>query len=198
MSNKILILPNFAEQVLPNEGLDRYDKVLLLTEDQDNLPFKVVKNLMNLAKTQQVDIDFLEIPHQTENELLLDLAFKIAILASADPEVQITFVTENRNFDTLVEAAKANGLSVARADGFSRISAVPSGPSKIQNPLKPHEVTVNKPAAKVQEVVQQARPAAAAAAAALAAAKKEPAQSAGEAHGDKNKKLIASLLSGQK
>ena len=75
MSNKILILPNFAEQELPSEGLDRYDCIFLLTEDQDNLPFKVVKNLMNIAKTQQVDIDFLEIPHKTENELFLNLAF---------------------------------------------------------------------------------------------------------------------------
>lgn len=182
MSNKILILPNFADQELPSEGLDRYDSIFLLTEDQDNLPFKVVKNLMNIAKSQQVDIDFLEIPHKTENELFISLAFKIARLASEDSNTQVTFVTENRNYDNLVDAAKSNGYAVARAEGFSRISAIPSGPSQIQNPLKPTEVASSKPAAKVEEVQQEKQ-----------STKEEPK----EASGDKNKKLIASLLSGK-
>ena len=71
---------------------------------------------------------------------------------------------------------------MARAEGFSRISAIPSGPSQIQNPLKPTEVASSKPAAKVEEVQQEKQ-----------AAKEEPK----EASGDKNKKLIASLLSGK-
>jgi hypothetical protein len=183
MSNKILILPNFAEQELPSEGLDRYDCIFLLTEDQDNLPFKVVKNLMNIAKTQQVDIDFLEIPHKTENELFLNLAFTIARMVAADANTQVTFVTENRNYDNLVDAAKGNGFAVARAEGFSRISAIPSGPSQIQNPLKPTEVANSKPAAKVEEVRHEPQPA--------------PAKEESKSSGDKNKKLIASLLNGK-
>lgn len=143
---KVMILPDYNGQDLPSEGLERYDHVYLVTEQQDSLPISAVKTLMKLMTT--VNIEFLEIPHNSDSEFLLCLAFKVAQMAVEDSDIQVTFVSENIAFDSLVSAAKNNGFRVSRADGFARVT---SGPSEVPLPVQP-KVVSNKPIPTPQQV----------------------------------------------
>ena len=136
---KVLILPDYNGQDLPSEGLDRYEHIYLVTEEQESLPVPVVMKLMKLMQQSHVNIEFLELSYNSETELLLSMAFQIAKLNMAEPDVQITFVTENLIFDTLVATAKQNNFKVQRAKGFNSPSAIPTGPSEVQKPVQPSQ-----------------------------------------------------------
>ena len=181
---KVLILPDYNGQDLPSEGLDRYEHVYLVTEQQESLPIPVVMKLMKIMQQSHVNIEFLELSYNSETELLLSMAFLIARLNMTEPDIQVTFVTENLIFDTLVATAKQNSFKVQRAKGFNSPSAIPSGPSEVQKPVQPSIVQNSKPMAQpkpVQEkpVEQEEQP-------------KEPAKK------NNNQRLISSLLNGNK
>ena len=77
---KVLILPDYNGQDLPSEGLDRYEHIYLVTEQQESLPIPVVMKLMKLMQQSHVNIEFLELSYNSETELLLNMAFQIAKL----------------------------------------------------------------------------------------------------------------------
>jgi hypothetical protein len=102
----------------------------------------------------------------------------------AEPDIQVTFVTENLSFDNLVATAKQNSFKVQRAKGFNSPSAIPSGPSEVQKPVQPSIVQNSKPMAQPKPVPekpveQEEQP-------------KEPAKK------NNNQRLISSLLNGNK
>src|SRR5574344_2159160 len=116
MANKILILPNYTGQSLPTEGLDRYDHIFLVTEQQESLPVNVVMQLLQLTSKLSVNIEFMQLNYNTESELLFSLAFQISKMGMEDPDVQITFITENLAFDSLISLAKKIRYNVKRPD----------------------------------------------------------------------------------
>lgn len=178
MASKVLILPNFDGGDLPSEGLERYDRVYLITS-QGNLPMNVVMQIMNLSKNG-INIEFMQIDYANESELMFLLAFKSAQMTAQDPEIQITFVTDNMAFDHLVSAGKKSNIKLARAEGFSRISAIPSEPTEVQKPVNP--TVVQKPAPKKVEPVAEPVP------------EPQPVVQQAEQKDDRSKKLINSLL----
>ncbi len=182
---KVLILPDYAGQDLPSEGLERYDHIYLVTEQQENLPVNVVMHLMKLIQDARVNIEFLQMSYNSETELLLSMAFKIAQMAMSDADIQVTFVTSNLAFDNLVSAGKNNGFHVSRADGFTRISAIPSGPSEVQRPVQPSIVQSSKPEPQPKPVVPETP-------------KAQPAKAASDSKKNNNQRLISSLLNGNK
>lgn len=184
MANKVLILPNYAGQTLPSEGLDRYDHIFLVTEQQETLPVNVVMQLLQLTSKLNVNIEFMQLNYSTEIELLFSLAFQICKMGMEDPEVQVTFVTENLAFDSLISIAKKSGYNVKRADGFTRMTAVPpstEAPKQAQPSIISKVAAAPKPVEQ-PVVVEKVRPA--------EVAKEE------ESAGNKNKRLISSLLNG--
>lgn len=184
MASKVLILPNYQGQELPSDGLDRFDHIYLVTETQETLPVNVVMQLLQLTNKLHVDIQFMQLSYSTETELLFTLAFQVAQMSAAEPDVQITFVTENLSFDSLVSVGKKAGYKLARADGFTRLSTVPQS-TEAPKPIQPN-VVQPKVAPKPVEPVETTE-------------KEEVSQPVAEAKteetaGNKNKKLIASLL----
>ncbi|MGN1392641.1 MAG: hypothetical protein ACI4V7_01145 [Succinivibrionaceae bacterium] len=180
MGSKVLFLPNFQGQELPSDGLNRYDHVYLITSAQETLPVNVVMQLFQLK--QQVDIQFLQLDCSTETELLFTLAFKIAQMAIQDPEIQITFVTDNLAFDTLVSTGKKAGYKLSRADGFTRLSSVSPSATEEPAPLQPN-VIQQKQSVPDPEPIQP-----------MATKTTIESKSNEENGSTKNKKLIASLL----
>ena len=181
---KVLILPDYNGQDLPSEGLDRYEHIYLVTEQQESLPIPVVMKLMKLMQQSHVNIEFLELSYNSETELLLNMAFQIAKLNMAEPDVQVTFVTEILIFDTLVATAKQNNFKVQRAKGFNSPSAIPTGPSEVQKPVQPSIVQNSKPMPQPKPVPEKAVE--------QEEAPKEPAKK------NNNQRLISSLLNGNK
>jgi hypothetical protein len=181
MANKILILPNYTGQSLPTEGLDRYDHIFLVTEQQESLPVNVVMQLLQLTSKLSVNIEFMQLNYNTESELLFSLAFQISKMGMEDPDVQITFITENLAFDSLISVAKKIGYNVKRADGFARLSAVP--PS-VDIPKTPQPSMISKVASQPKTIEQPIE------------IPHTPEVKEEESAGNKNKRLISSLLNG--
>ncbi|MDD6176811.1 MAG: hypothetical protein PUB15_02475 [Ruminobacter sp.] len=190
MANKVLIIPNYTGQDLPNEGLERFDQVYLITEHEDSIPLSVVKQLLKVTAKTGANIDFMEIPATSEAELLVALSFEVCNQCLKNPDIQITFLTDNVGIDHIINVAKKNGFKVSRADAFTKMSSIPTSqeapkvatpkPTSVMQPAKPKEIEI---APKVSEVVQPAQTS-------------SPAQE--ESAGSKNKRLISSLLNNSK
>ena len=90
---KVLILPDYNGQDLPSEGLDRYEHIYLVTEEQESLPVPVVMKLMKLMQQSHVNIEFLELSYNSETELLLNSTTSSELLLSTT-EFTLTTVFE--------------------------------------------------------------------------------------------------------
>lgn len=151
MSNNILIIPKFAGQDLPISTLENYQQIMLVTNKQESLPMNVVASLLQLAS--KLHIEFLEIEFNSDIELLFSLAFKISQIASLSAGAQISFITDDKRFESLINVANANGFNtniVSAGLGETTISA--------PHPVKPRIAEVPKPPRPAPSVEEQPKP----------------------------------------
>lgn len=151
MSNNILIIPKFAGQDLPISTLENYQHIMLITNKQETLPMNVVASLLQLAS--KLHIEFLEIEFNSDIELLFSLAFKISQIASLNTGAQISFLTDDKRFESLINVANANGFNtniVSAGLGEATASA--------PQPVKPRIAEVPKQPRPAPVVEEQPKP----------------------------------------
>lgn len=189
--SKILILTSIDGIDLSAKSFDGYDNIQLLTDNSGNLPLPTVMKLMELGKA--VNIEFLQLEYSSENELMILLAFKAAQLSAKDVDTSITIMSNNLAYDSLINAAKKSNIKLNRIEKLSSspTSTISHEPIEVQKPVQP--TIAPKPTPKVEPVVPPVTPV------------QEKTQqfttvppAREEDNGQKNKRLISSLLSNNK
>jgi hypothetical protein len=198
--SKILILTSIDGIDLSAKSFDGYDNIQLLTDNSGNLPLPTVMKLMELGKA--VNIEFLQLEYSSENELMILLAFKAAQLSAKDVDTSISIMSNNLAYDSLINAAKKSNIKLNRIEKLSsspastisssgQTSTISHEPIEVQKPVQP--TIAPKPTPKVEPVVPPVTPV------------QEKTQqfttvppAREEDNGQKNKRLISSLLSSNK
>ncbi len=117
MANNLLIIPKYSGQELPVATLKNYERVFLVTNKQESLPMNVVATLLSLAS--QCHLEFMETEFSSDIELLFNLAFKIAQFSAETPGIEISFLTDDKRYEALINAAALNGYSTNTiSEGF--------------------------------------------------------------------------------
>ena len=188
--SKILILTSIEGIDLSAKSFEGYDNIQLLTGNSDNLPLPMVMKLMELGKS--VNLEFLQLEYGSESELMFLLAFKAAQLSAINADTSITIMSSNMAYDSLISAAKKSNINLNRIENLSSRPAAPIShePVEVQKLVQP--TVAPKAAPKVESVVAPAQEKA------QQFTTVPPAREEEEDNGQKNKRLISSLLSNNK
>ena len=201
MANRILIVANSdAGQALPVAAMEKFQQVIIfIGNGQTSLPIDMVSQLLALQATQSTTIELQQVKQSNKPAFDMQLAMYIGRLSERSADSQITLLSADASYDTLVQSCKESGIRINRIDGQQAAKAAPAAeaaPAPAVAPVKAAPVVEAAAPAIVKEtpapkdvVDKEAAPAA-------AVGKSKPVEKPveKESAASRNHKLISSLI----
>lgn len=184
MANRILIVANSdAGQALPVAAMEKFQQVIIfIGNGQTSLPIDMVSQLLALQATQSTTIELQQVKQSNKPAFDMQLAMYIGRLSERSADSQITLLSVDASYDTLVQSCKESGIRINRIDGQQAAKAAPvveaAAPAIVKETPAPKDV-----------VAKEAAPAA-------AVGKSKPVEKPveKESAASRNHKLISSLI----
>lgn len=186
MANRILIVANSdAGQALPVAAMEKFQQVIIfIGNGQTSLPIDMVSQLLALQATQSTTIELQQVKQSNKPAFDMQLAMYIGRLSERSADSQITLLSADASYDTLVQSCKESGIRINRIDGQQAAKAAKAAPAAEAAPA----IVKETPAPK-DVVAKEAAPAA-------AVEKSKPVEKPveKESAASRNHKLISSLI----
>ncbi len=186
MANRILIVANSdAGQALPVAAMEKFQQVIIfIGNGQTSLPIDMVSQLLALQATQSTTIELQQVKQSNKPAFDMQLAMYIGRLSERSADSQITLLSSDASYDTLVQSCKESGIRINRIDGQQAAKAAKAAPAAEAAPA----IVKETPAPK-DVVAKEAAPAA-------AVEKSKPVEKPveKESAASRNHKLISSLI----
>ncbi len=186
MANRILIVANSdAGQALPVAAMEKFQQVIIfIGNGQTSLPIDMVSQLLALQATQSTTIELQQVKQSNKPAFDMQLAMYIGRLSERSADSQITLLSSDASYDTLVQSCKESGIRINRIDGQQAAKAAKAAPAAEAAPA----IVKETPAPK-DVVAKDAAPAA-------AVGKSKPVEKPveKESAASRNHKLISSLI----
>ena len=186
MANRILIVANSdAGQALPVAAMEKFQQVIIfIGNGQTSLPIDMVSQLLALQATQSTTIELQQVKQSNKPAFDMQLAMYIGRLSERSADSQITLLSADASYDTLVQSCKESGIRINRIDGQQAAKAAKAAPAAEAAPA----IAKETPAPK-DVVAKEAAPAA-------AVGKSKPVEKPveKESAASRNHKLISSLI----
>ena len=186
MANRILIVANSdAGQALPVAAMEKFQQVIIfIGNGQTSLPIDMVSQLLALQATQSTTIELQQVKQSNKPAFDMQLAMYIGRLSERSADSQITLLSVDASYDTLVQSCKESGIRINRIDGQQAAKAAKAAPAAEAAPA----IVKETPAPK-DVVAKEAAPAA-------AVGKSKPVEKPveKESAASRNHKLISSLI----
>ena len=186
MANRILIVANSdAGQALPVAAMEKFQQVIIfIGNGQTSLPIDMVSQLLALQATQSTTIELQQVKQSNKPAFDMQLAMYIGRLSERSADSQITLLSVDASYDTLVQSCKESGIRINRIDGQQAAKAAKAAPAAEAAPA----IAKETPAPK-DVVAKEAAPAA-------AVEKSKPVEKPveKESAASRNHKLISSLI----
>lgn len=186
MANRILIVANSdAGQALPVAAMEKFQQVIIfIGNGQTSLPIDMVSQLLALQATQSTTIELQQVKQSNKPAFDMQLAMYIGRLSERSADSQITLLSADASYDTLVQSCKESGIRINRIDGQQAAKAAKAAPAAEAAPA----IVKETPAPK-DVVAKEAAPAA-------AVEKNKPVEKPveKESAASRNHKLISSLI----
>lgn len=186
MANRILIVANSdAGQALPVAAMEKFQQVIIfIGNGQTSLPIDMVSQLLALQATQSTTIELQQVKQSNKPAFDMQLAMYIGRLSERSADSQITLLSADASYDTLVQSCKESGIRINRIDGQQAAKAAKAAPAAEAAPA----IVKETPAPK-DVVAKEAAPAA-------AVGKSKPVEKPveKESAASRNHKLISSLI----
>ena len=186
MANRILIVANSdAGQALPVAAMEKFQQVIIfIGNGQTSLPIDMVSQLLALQATQSTTIELQQVKQSNKPAFDMQLAMYIGRLSERSADSQITLLSADASYDTLVQSCKESGIRINRIDGQQAAKAAKAAPAAEAAPAIVKETPTPK-----DVVAKEAAPAA-------AVGKSKPVEKPveKESAASRNHKLISSLI----
>ena len=201
MANRILIVANSdAGQALPVAAMEKFQQVIIfIGNGQTSLPIDMVSQLLALQATQSTTIELQQVKQSNKPAFDMQLAMYIGRLSERSADSQITLLSSDASYDTLVQSCKESGIRINRIDGQQAAKAAPAAeaaPAPAVAPVKAAPVVEAAAPAIVKETAAPKEVVAKEAAPAAAVEKSKPVEKPveKESAASRNHKLISSLI----
>ena len=201
MANRILIVANSdAGQALPVAAMEKFQQVIIfIGNGQTSLPIDMVSQLLALQATQSTTIELQQVKQSNKPAFDMQLAMYIGRLSERSADSQITLLSADASYDTLVQSCKESGIRINRIDGQQAAKAAPAveaAPAPAAAPVKAAPVVEAAAPAIVKETPAPKEVVAKEAAPAAAVEKSKPVEKPveKESAASRNHKLISSLI----
>lgn len=201
MANRILIVANSdAGQALPVAAMEKFQQVIIfIGNGQTSLPIDMVSQLLALQATQSTTIELQQVKQSNKPAFDMQLAMYIGRLSERSADSQITLLSVDASYDTLVQSCKESGIRINRIDGQQAAKAAPAAeaaPAPAVAPVKAAPVVEAAAPAIVKETPAPKDVVAKEAAPAAAVGKSKPVEKPveKESAASRNHKLISSLI----
>ena len=201
MANRILIVANSdAGQALPVAAMEKFQQVIIfIGNGQTSLPIDMVSQLLALQATQSTTIELQQVKQSNKPAFDMQLAMYIGRLSERSADSQITLLSADASYDTLVQSCKESGIRINRIDGQQAAKAAPAAeaaPAPAVAPAKAAPVVEAAAPAIVKETPAPKDVVAKEAAPAAAVEKSKPVEKPveKESAASRNHKLISSLI----
>ena len=201
MANRILIVANSdAGQALPVAAMEKFQQVIIfIGNGQTSLPIDMVSQLLALQATQSTTIELQQVKQSNKPAFDMQLAMYIGRLSERSADSQITLLSSDASYDTLVQSCKESGIRINRIDGQQAAKAAPAAeaaPAPAVAPVKAAPVVEAAAPAIVKETPAPKDVVAKEAAPAAAVGKSKPVEKPveKESAASRNHKLISSLI----
>lgn len=201
MANRILIVANSdAGQALPVAAMEKFQQVIIfIGNGQTSLPIDMVSQLLALQATQSTTIELQQVKQSNKPAFDMQLAMYIGRLSERSADSQITLLSADASYDTLVQSCKESGIRINRIDGQQAAKAAPAAeaaPAPAVAPVKAAPVVEAAAPAIVKETPAPKDVVAKEAAPAAAVEKSKPVEKPveKESAASRNHKLISSLI----
>ncbi len=201
MANRILIVANSdAGQALPVAAMEKFQQVIIfIGNGQTSLPIDMVSQLLALQATQSTTIELQQVKQSNKPAFDMQLAMYIGRLSERSADSQITLLSADASYDTLVQSCKESGIRINRIDGQQAAKAAPAAeaaPAPAVAPVKAAPVVEAAAPAIVKETPAPKDVVAKEAAPAAAVGKSKPVEKPveKESAASRNHKLISSLI----
>ena len=128
MANRILIINNDSAQELPLSVMDRFQQVMLVVgKGQNNLPVEIVSQLLLAQAQYKVQIELVSLKNTNKAVFDLHFAMHLGRLFERNQDSQVTILSSDTTFDTLIVTCKEQGMKINRVEALQRLSAVQGG-----------------------------------------------------------------------
>ena len=201
MANRILIVANSdAGQALPVAAMEKFQQVIIfIGNGQTSLPIDMVSQLLALQATQSTTIELQQVKQSNKPAFDMQLAMYIGRLSERSADSQITLLSADASYDTLVQSCKESSIRINRIDGQQAAKAAPAAeaaPAPAVAPVKAAPVVEAAAPAIVKETPAPKDVVAKEAAPAAAVEKSKPVEKPveKESAASRNHKLISSLI----
>ena len=199
MANRILIVANSdAGQALPVAAMEKFQQVIIfIGNGQTSLPIDMVSQLLALQATQSTTIELQQVKQSNKPAFDMQLAMYIGRLSERSADSQITLLSADASYDTLVQSCKESGIRINRIDGQQAAKAAPAAEAApAAAPVKAAPVVEAAAPAIVKETPAPKDVVAKEAAPAAAVEKSKPVEKPveKESAASRNHKLISSLI----
>ena len=204
MANRILIVANSdAGQALPVAAMEKFQQVIIfIGNGQTSLPIDMVSQLLALQATQSTTIELQQVKQSNKPAFDMQLAMYIGRLSERSADSQITLLSADASYDTLVQSCKESGIRINRIDGQQAAKAAKAAPAAeaapapAVAPVKAAPVVEAAAPAIVKETPAPKDVVAKEAAPAAAVGKSKPVEKPveKESAASRNHKLISSLI----